>query len=620
MPQFFLLPLRYLAPCLVLCLSIAGCRPDESARYVVLSRLGGTDAVNTRPALEVVRTDFGTENRFALKVTPDSSFEVEVDARIRRVFYAVAVRGGKSGLKHYFAIEQRQLGSWQPVSSLELDGKPEGWRDDAVDLGEASGTTRTLRFKTSSEGPQAGAPAELFWGSVAFAALDGELSRADAQHLSDPPNVILLSLDTLGARYLDFLEPGPDAKNSINGFLDSSFAFRRAYVQYPNTLVSHASLFSALYPVHHGIYPGSQQPLNSLVEILAQHGYLTAAFSENGYIASSLGFAAGFDRYSDGRKLEGFAGDAQRTFADATRWLEEFGRGTRFFLFVHTYEVHAPYAPRDDEALALAHRLTPDDERILHPRLLMQHNFGRKSLDKRDLARLRALYVGEIEYLDRQVGEFLRQLAVLGIERDTLVILTSDHGEQFGEGGNVGHGHNLHNTVLHVPLGFRWPGRIVNAESQVPVQLIDVLPTVLDLIGIPTPQDLDGHSLATALLGSARDPVERPVFTELLSSAGECLIHTGARSCRLGRYAVQTGRYKLVSSEIPLGTRLYDLDADPSETLDVSSEQPKELARHEALLANYLASSTAQPHKTDHGAEDLVGELRERLRSLGYVE
>lgn len=592
-------------------------------RYVVLSRLGGEQAANMRPALELLRTNFGTESRLAVKVTPDSSFEIELDARIRRVFYAVAARGargGGSGQKHRFVIEQQQRGSWQPVSSLEIDGKTEGWRDVVVDLGAVPGTTRTLRFKTSTRGPKGGAPAELFWGSIVFAAPKGELAQTDARHLSDPPNVILLSLDTLGAGYLDFLEPGPEANNHINDFLDGSFAFRRTYVQYPNTLVSHASLFSALYPLHHGIYPGSEQPLRSLVEVLAQHGYLTAAFSENGYVASSLGFAAGFDRYSDGRKLERFAGDSQRTFADAARWLEEFGKGTRFFLFVHTYEVHAPYAPRDDEALAAARRLTPDDGRILHQRLLMQHNFGKKRLDKQDLARLRALYIGEIEYLDRQVGAFLRQLADLGIERDTLVILTSDHGEQFGEGGKVGHGHDLHNTALHVPLGFRWPGRIVNAESQVPVQLVDVLPTVLDLIGIPTPEDLDGRSLATALLGGPPDPAKRPVFSELLSAPDECLIHTGNRSCRLGRFAVQTGRFKLVSSEIPLGVHLYDLWTDPSETVDVSSERPEELARHEALLAGYLASATAQPHKADHDAKGMDSGLRERLRELGYVE
>jgi arylsulfatase A-like enzyme len=146
------------------------------------------------------------------------------------------------------------------------------------------------------------------------------------------------------------------------------------------------------------------------------------------------------------------------------------------------------------------------------------------------------------------------------------------------------------------------------------------MPTVFDLAGIPVPDGLDGQSLAAAMLGTDPDPAERPVFSELISSANECFLHTGNRSCRLGRFAVQTRRFKLVTSEIPRRKRFYDLAADPAETRDVSHRFPKERAQHQALLTEYLESSESQPHTTDHDSPGLDAELRERLKALGYVE
>lgn len=586
----------------------------------MLSRLGDAEAPGTQPALGVERVELGNEDRFAATVFPGSSFEVEIDGRTSRIHYAIALRGETDERTYEFSIEQNTSNGWVPVSSERLDGQNVGWQDHTIDLSASPGATRRLRFSTGPPVPGTDKPAELFWGSVAFAAREDTLVESDAESLPDPPNVILLSLDTLGAGYLDYFEHGPSASSQIEAFLDDSFAFRRAYAQYPNTLVSHASLFSGLYPLHHGVYPGTYKRLHSLVDTLAQHGYLTAAFSENGYVSSHFGFANGFDRYSNGRTLDRFEGDAKKTFEDATAWLAKLGSDSRFFLFVHTYEVHAPYVPRDEEALAASKRLTPNNDRIFDESVLTGHNDGTRRLNKTGLDRLRALYIGEIQYLDRLVGEFMQNLRALGIENDTLIILTSDHGEQFGEGGKVGHGHDLHNIVLHVPLGFRWPGRFENAESQNPVQLVDVMPTVLELAGIAQPDRVDGQSLAMTLLADPEASPERPVFTELISSSSECMIHTGASSCRLGRFAVQTGNFKLITSEIPRRKRLYDLIEDPEETRDVSRQFPEEVAKHEALLARYLGSSQSQPHTTDHDSPDLDSEMRERLKALGYIE
>jgi len=139
------------------------------------------------------------------------------------------------------------------------------------------------------------------------------------------------------------------------------------------------------------------------------------------------------------------------------------------------------------------------------------HNRGRNPLGPGELRRLRALYAAEVEYLDRVVDSFFKHLSTLGIADKTLVILLSDHGEEFGEHGKLGHGETLHNQALHVPLAFYWPGVIKPGRDQTPVQLVDVMPTVLDLLSVTPPAKLDGGSLGPTLRAVARPAMRAPL-------------------------------------------------------------------------------------------------------------
>jgi arylsulfatase A-like enzyme len=441
--------------------------------------------------------------------------------------------------------------------------------------------------------------------------------------LAQAPNLILFSLDTLGASYLGRSGHADGVSPNIDAFLEESFSFERAYTQYPGTLVAHTSLFTGLHPARHGRYDRSLDLRGSYVAELAQRGYLTAAFTENANVGSAFGFAQGFDRWDDGegQGFDAVSGNATTTFGNAEAWLEQNGRGTRFFLFVHTYEVHSPYAPPDED-LEVANALTPEDDRRFSPKdlsvAIMRHNQGLTPLPARDVRRFEALYTAEVRHLDRVLGHFLEQLALLGLERDTLVVLTSDHGEQFGQEGKLGHGQTLHNRVLHVPLGFRWPGRVQTGRYDGPVGLVDVMPTVVDLAELPSPGPRDGRSLAALLRGETKGVESRPAFAELQRDRGECQSWIGPGRCWLGRYAVQTDRYKYVSSEFPRWERLYDLVEDPDETRDIKAERPDELARHQALLADYRSRTGANAPALDD--DDLDALTRDRLEALGYIE
>jgi arylsulfatase A-like enzyme len=473
---------------------------------------------------------------------------------------------------------------------------------------------RRFRFRT-----EPAAEGSALWGGVTLLSDQGGPAGA--------PNLVLLSLDTLGAAYLSAFGnragDRTDVSPRIDAFLGEGFSFDRANAQYGNTLVSHVSLFSALYPRRHGLYPHTPfVPFDSLVERLADAGYRTTAFTEGAYVASGWGFARGFDDYDDGSiGLESqTSGHADETFARAADWLARSGRDAPFFLFVHTYEVHLPYLLEGKEDAAIAAAMTPDDPRRIPPARQAQgtlaHNSGRSRFPPRDLDRLRALHTGEVHRLDGVVGRFLDRLAELGLEESTLVVLTADHGDQFGEDDRVGHGNSLHNRVLHVPLAFRWPGRIAPGHSDTPVQLVDVLPTLLDLAGLAAPDDLDGRSLAPAMRGETLP--EHAAYAELLSGAGECARLALPEGCRVDRYAAQTRRFKLVRSQVPPFERLYDLERDPLETRDVAARHPGELARLEGLLDDYMALPPSEHVRSGEGRID--AQTLRALKALGYAQ
>lgn len=598
------------------------CAPADEP-LVVRARMGGARPLDAEPPVAARPRRVGSDSRDAVAVAPGSSFEVALDGRNAELRFSSAVEAPAAcRLPVRFRVEIRAGGGWQPLFEALQEPDPAQWRDHSVTLPAGSGPGR-LRFATQAEGsgPRAvECAAELrpLWGSVALLGPDAAARQA-------PPNVVLISLDTLGASYLARFGGPPGVSPHLDAFLDEGFSFDRAYAQYGVTRTSHVSLLSGLYPLRHGAYPyDAVLPFDSLVQRLAERGYTTAAFTEGGFVSGELGFQRGFDRYDNGTLdllNPAFRSAADETFRRASAWLGRNASGVPFFLFVHTYEVHAPYRPREDVVREFFARIQPGDTppipAPLQLRRIREHNDGSLPMTPEELAVLRAMHVAEIHYLDRSVGRFLGLLERLGLSGRTLVVLTADHGDQFGEHGRAGHGESLHNRVLHVPLGFRWPGYIEAGASDAPVQLVDVLPTILDLAGVAYADGLDGRSLVPLLRG---EPLpERPAFSEMREAAGECTRRGAPLRCALEFYAVQTRRFKLIASDAPPEERLYDLEADPLESRDVSTAHPDELRRHRELLTAYRRR--AKP-RTPYEVAPLQAEepLRDELRALGYVD
>ncbi len=217
---------------------------------------------------------------------------------------------------------------------------------------------------------------------------------------------------------------------------------------------------------------------------------------------------------------------------------------------------------------------------------------------------------------------FLDHLKECGLLDDTLVVITSDHGDLFGEHDRVGHGGGTHNRVFHVPLAFHWRGHIAPGESDHAVQLVDVLSTVLDLIGIPVPGGLDGRSLAPAIRGDPASLPKRPAISELVGRSEDCAPGRVDRSCRVQMTIAQTTRFKLVRSTDGRRRALFDLAADPEESVDVSAAHPSVLDALEAAVAEYdaLRAGSAPTGRARHLDTGVEPDTLKRLEALGYVE
>ena len=420
-------------------LALACADPATNARGVV-ARAGNNLALGGGPA-NAAPHKLGSGWRHALD---DSSFEVAVPDGADTLAWSC---GGGAGSETTFTIELREgEGPWRHFDESRLNAWKQ-WQDFERPI--PPGTSRSLRFRAQANG----ASDPPLWGSIRF------LGRLAAQRR---PDVLMLSLDTLGAGHLGAYGGPPGVSPHIDDLLASSVSFERAYAQYGNTLVSHSSLFSALHPVRHGVYGGASKRrlAESLVGVLAAAGYETLAFTDGGYVSAGFGFGRGFDHYDDGKPGPTQKWRSGAAFDATLRRLSGRSRDEQVFLFVHTYEVHNPYLPLDEEAFAFADGLTPGDDRRLSSRqqasLLRKYQREGRQPPARDLARLEALHRAEIRYLDSRLPPFLE--AAIAQLNDPIVVLLSDHGEQFGEWGRIRHGSSLHDRVIRVPLAFRVPG------------------------------------------------------------------------------------------------------------------------------------------------------------------
>ncbi len=347
------------------------------------------------------------------------------------------------------------------------------------------------------------APAGLgLLGAILLAGCGGGPPPPGGDPPPPPRGVVLISVDTLRADHLGAY----GYERPTSPFFDSLAArgvlFERVAVQYPSTLTSHMSIFTGLYPLEHRVLPPDTvlaAEIETLPERFRAHGFRTAGHTEGGFVAGGYGFARGFEEFTDHPYRADT--DVERTFNLGTRFLARLGPEERFFLFLHTYTVHDPYEPPPAYRSLFAGP-PPPGAFSSEGEHLRQVNLGQRPVTVGTARHFEALYDGSIRYFDDVLARFFASLERLGLDRDTLVVVTSDHGEEFLEHGKLAHV-QVYPECLFVPLLIVHPGLEKPVRVRRLVQSIDLAPTLYELAGLPPAAGLSGRSLAPWLAPGA---------------------------------------------------------------------------------------------------------------------
>lgn len=416
-----------------------------------------------------------------------------------------------------------------------------------------------------------------------------------------PPSVILISIDTLRPDHLGCYGYSKPTSPRIDSLCEQAVVFDQAIAHAPSTLPSHASILTSLIPQHHQASFDNRRALpeeiTTLAEVLAAEGYRTAAFTGGGQIDPLFGLGQGFEQYTMPA-----ADDFEISVDAALGWIESV-EGEPFFLFLHTYQPHHPYDP-DPEVLALF-----DDsydgpmQGPISVTRLKDINAGEIELSERDVEHIVATYDAEIREVDTAFGRLIDALESRDLLAPSLVVFTSDHGEEFGEHGYVGwHSHTFYEELLRVPLFFKYPaGGPQGQRVDRMVRSIDIAPTVLKAVGLRVPQAFSGIDLA-ALLSERQVP-------PLVSVGRLDRIDTARVSF------IRDDRFKL-ERVLSRRQRLFDLVEDPAEVWDTSGNYPGEVSR---LITTYEETLSSRPAAQGNVIEP-GDKLRRELQDLGYIQ
>ena len=438
-----------------------------------------------------------------------------------------------------------------------------------------------------------------------------------------PPNIAIIVLDTVRDDYA-----GPGARDqSVTPNLDrltsEGTEFTHAWATAPWTPPSHVSMFTGLLPSEHGCTgknPRFAPGIATAAEILATEGYETAAFFSNPWLTDQMtGMMRGFQTRAvagpnDVRQVNLLSSQAQggpETVRNVADWLSRRDDDKPFFLFVNLLEAHLPYTPPPDYRRSHPSGLPADD--VVTAQWAQEFNAGLHSTEEVDWERVSYLYAGDVAASDWLLGRLLDLLEEHEPADGTVVIVTSDHGENLGEHGFVDHQFGVFETLLAVPLVIRAPGRLARGERDDPVMLTDLFATVAELAGADL-EDLPVHS--HSLLADPA-PAGRPLIAEYAGASEPLLQELTSLNPELdvGPLMPAYGTVRVENLRLTVGSDggvvLHDTAADPGQTRNIalgSPEDVKTLMKHLPLLSD-----------RDETGQEIDERMREWLRALGYI-
>ncbi|MEW5801403.1 MAG: tetratricopeptide repeat protein [bacterium] len=396
-------------------------------------------------------------------------------------------------------------------------------------------------------------------------------------------NVIIVTLDTLRADHLGCYGNTKIKTPYIDSLAKEGVRFSRTYTPVPVTLPSHTSIMTGLYPVYHkvrnnGTFEASEQ-LETLAEVLKKKGFHTAAFIGSFVLDSRYGLGQGFDYYDDYLERDSNqsimvynerpAGDVVKS---ANQWLEK-NSGSRFFMWLHCFDPHAPYDPP------------------LPFSKIYQKN----------------LYNGEIAYADYALGRLLATLKKKNLLDETLIVITADHGEGLGEHEEKTHAIFIYDATLHVPLIMRYPKAIpAGLTVQNTTSVIDIMPTILDILKVKDKPQCEGTSLFNLIQGEKEFPRH-----ELLCETFYPLYNHNWSPME----GLRTEQWKYIKAPRP---ELYDLKNDPGEKVNLY-DRKKDLATELDARMRELQKENSPSKDEFSGNFKMDKDTQDRLKSLGYV-
>ena len=518
---------------------------------------------------------------------------------------------------------------------------PYRWERQPIDLSEFAGRNVQLTFSLTSDAE--GVPG--IWGTPVI-----RTRTAPAQNA--PQGVILIQADTLRPDHLGVYGHKRDTAPNLSRVASEGAVFQHAYAQAGWTKVSTPSIMTSLYPTTHGVakipdrLPASA---TTMAEVYRTAGYATLSLSSVMFTGQFTNLHQGYEELHEltsvGDSGGPYTSKTSREYVDrAVDWIERH-REEPFFIYLHVFDPHSPYEPRRPYDTMWADPAKREDHikqrEALRKTIKAPFLAGRGMATRGEMIEAGidpAAYIGydkewydsSIRGMDAEIGRLMERLRAAGLDEKTAVVFLSDHGEEFHEHGRMWHGQSAYGEMVRVPLIVRWPGQVAARRVDDPVQLIDVMPTLLDMSRLTHPEGLQGQSLMPLLQAasngqagtvSAADTTwrRRPVIIEKRPEGSPEF--PGA----LESTAIIDGQWKLIHNTTRPPDRpefeLFDYASDPLDQTNLADKHPDVVKRLAKTIEGFRGMATAAKLKPDTEATStMTPEQLQRLRSLGYIK